>query len=226
MGAAKNAPHKKGRKMPLFRRKCEICGKTGILFKCKYCGGIFCAEHMLPPNHNCPNIDQWKAKPPPGVTIKYAAGTYIAPDIPESTPKPKPETSPAARAPTPTPRPASKLQPTPASPPSPKSPSKHSPLQNTEETRSYTAYKPSYTTEETTEEAGLVIAILGGLAILLLIASIVKILFLAVLLLSGPLLIGAGIHMIKEENPIAKGLGVGLIILGAAIIWYIISTSG
>ena len=183
---------------------------------------------MLPPNHDCPNVNQWRAKPPPGVTIKYAAGTYIAPDIPESTPKPKTTTNPTARAPTSKPRPTSKPQPPPAYTPqaSPKPPTKHSPPQNIEETRSYTAYEPSYSTEETTKDAGIAIAILGGLAIILIIASIIKILFLAVLLISGPLLIGAGIHMIKEENPIAKGLGVGLIILGASIIWYIISTSG
>ena len=34
--------------------QCEICGKEELIpFKCKYCGGFFCAEHRLPENHYC-----------------------------------------------------------------------------------------------------------------------------------------------------------------------------
>jgi membrane associated rhomboid family serine protease len=37
--------------------KCDICGKEEYLpFKCKYCGGTFCAEHRLPEKHNCPGF--------------------------------------------------------------------------------------------------------------------------------------------------------------------------
>lgn len=43
--------------------KCDVCGKEEYLpYKCKYCGGTFCAEHRLPENHNCPGIknrDYW-----------------------------------------------------------------------------------------------------------------------------------------------------------------------
>ncbi len=37
--------------------KCDVCGKEEYLpYRCKYCGGTFCAEHRLPENHNCPGI--------------------------------------------------------------------------------------------------------------------------------------------------------------------------
>ncbi len=40
--------------------RCQFCGKEAPLpFKCRYCGGKFCVEHHLPPNHNCPGIHKW-----------------------------------------------------------------------------------------------------------------------------------------------------------------------
>jgi len=46
----------------LFLAKCDVCGKTVELpYKCHYCGGVFCAEHHLPENHNC----QYKPQEPP-----------------------------------------------------------------------------------------------------------------------------------------------------------------
>ena len=43
--------------------KCQQCGREEVLpFKCAFCQGLFCAEHRLPKNHNCPEI--WKAKTP------------------------------------------------------------------------------------------------------------------------------------------------------------------
>ncbi len=37
--------------------KCDVCGKEEYLpYRCKYCGGTFCAEHRLPEKHNCPGI--------------------------------------------------------------------------------------------------------------------------------------------------------------------------
>ncbi|MEM3586293.1 MAG: AN1-type zinc finger domain-containing protein [Candidatus Jordarchaeaceae archaeon] len=39
--------------------KCEQCGRDDYLpFKCRYCGGYFCAEHRLPENHNCSQAGQ------------------------------------------------------------------------------------------------------------------------------------------------------------------------
>ena len=38
--------------------KCDICGKEEPLpFKCRYCGGTFCADHRLPEKHNCPSFE-------------------------------------------------------------------------------------------------------------------------------------------------------------------------
>jgi Zn-dependent protease len=38
--------------------KCQKCGEEIFLpFKCHYCGGCFCAEHRLPENHECPEIE-------------------------------------------------------------------------------------------------------------------------------------------------------------------------
>ncbi|MDG6219174.1 MAG: CAP domain-containing protein [Candidatus Thermoplasmatota archaeon] len=46
---------------------CWYCGKeVSLPYTCNYCGGQFCADHKLPPNHNCPNIDAWMRKRPPG----------------------------------------------------------------------------------------------------------------------------------------------------------------
>lgn len=34
--------------------KCDKCGKDEFMpFRCKYCGGYFCAEHRLPEMHDC-----------------------------------------------------------------------------------------------------------------------------------------------------------------------------
>ncbi|HDJ96835.1 MAG TPA: hypothetical protein ENG54_00025 [Thermofilum sp.] len=37
--------------------RCEYCGKeTSLPYRCKYCGGVFCVEHILPEKHNCPGL--------------------------------------------------------------------------------------------------------------------------------------------------------------------------
>jgi len=49
--------------------KCQKCGAEIFLpFKCPYCQGQFCAEHRLPENHECKQIDlarTWKAEARP-----------------------------------------------------------------------------------------------------------------------------------------------------------------
>jgi len=41
---------------------CEKCQKEVFMpFKCPYCGNYYCAEHRLPENHDCPNIEQARA---------------------------------------------------------------------------------------------------------------------------------------------------------------------
>ena len=57
---------------------CDLCGKpTTMPFHCQYCGGNFCDEHRLPPNHDCAGIAQWKKKPLPSVGISYGKGGTI-----------------------------------------------------------------------------------------------------------------------------------------------------
>jgi hypothetical protein len=50
-------------------------------FHCQYCGGNFCDEHRLPPNHNCAGIEIWKKKPVPGVGIRYGHGGGAVPTM-------------------------------------------------------------------------------------------------------------------------------------------------
>lgn len=43
--------------------RCEYCGKEVYLpYKCKYCGGIFCAEHHLPENHDCLGLQIYRQR--------------------------------------------------------------------------------------------------------------------------------------------------------------------
>ena len=82
---------------------CDICGKPiqGVPFRCRYCGGTFCAEHHLPPNHNCPGLAQWASRLPPGTTMRYERRTYSAVRVPEGYEhrvEPQPATAPAGRS--------------------------------------------------------------------------------------------------------------------------------
>ena len=55
--------------------RCDHCGNEVVLpFSCQYCGGKYCDECRLPPNHNCVNIGAWKKKPLPSVGISYSKG--------------------------------------------------------------------------------------------------------------------------------------------------------
>jgi len=68
--------------------RCGVCGATGILFRCSYCGGLFCAEHHLPPNHDCPSIHLWRAREPPGLTVRYRGERYASVDVPAASEPP------------------------------------------------------------------------------------------------------------------------------------------
>jgi hypothetical protein len=60
--------------------RCDLCGNPTILpFHCQYCGGNFCDEHRLPPNHQCAGIGAWRKKPTPGVGIQYSRGGGATP---------------------------------------------------------------------------------------------------------------------------------------------------
>lgn len=44
--------------------KCHVCDNDEPMpFKCRYCGRDFCSLHRLPPNHDCPRVEQFTAKP-------------------------------------------------------------------------------------------------------------------------------------------------------------------
>lgn len=37
------------------RLKCAYCGATSpLIHQCRYCGGFFCHDHLIPENHSCP----------------------------------------------------------------------------------------------------------------------------------------------------------------------------
>jgi membrane associated rhomboid family serine protease len=42
---------------------CSICGKKEMLpYRCKFCGYLYCSEHRLPENHDCPGLEKLKAQ--------------------------------------------------------------------------------------------------------------------------------------------------------------------
>ena len=51
--------------------------RYGEVFRCRYCGGVFCAEHRLPPSHQCPSMDRW---------VEEGARPYEAPPSPPPQP--------------------------------------------------------------------------------------------------------------------------------------------
>jgi uncharacterized protein len=59
--------------------RCDHCGnETALPFICQHCGGKFCAECRLPPNHNCTGIGSWNRKPRPAVGISYRRGGGVS----------------------------------------------------------------------------------------------------------------------------------------------------
>ncbi len=44
--------------------RCDTCGAYDLLpFKCKYCGGTYCAVHRLPESHQCSGLIKLKQRP-------------------------------------------------------------------------------------------------------------------------------------------------------------------
>lgn len=55
--------------------RCDKCGNEVLLpFTCQHCGGKYCADCRLPPNHDCAGITSWNAKPRPTVGMSYSRG--------------------------------------------------------------------------------------------------------------------------------------------------------
>lgn len=52
----KESEQKEKAEAPL-KKECSICGNHELLlFKCSYCKNIYCSDHQLPENHNCPEL--------------------------------------------------------------------------------------------------------------------------------------------------------------------------
>ena len=57
--------------------KCRKCGQETFLpFRCPYCGDMFCSEHRLPENHNCPRIDLARAQKQEDAVAQQTANSY------------------------------------------------------------------------------------------------------------------------------------------------------
>jgi len=70
-----------------MKKQCHQCGNeldSLLPFKCKHCGELYCKDHYLPENHNCPNLPRsgWliknQYKP-----LKYHEKSNISESIPE-----------------------------------------------------------------------------------------------------------------------------------------------
>ncbi|MCK9591044.1 MAG: hypothetical protein M0Q91_03390 [Methanoregula sp.] len=58
--------------------RCESCGNECVLpFTCQHCGGKFCPECRLPPNHQCAGLTSWQKKPIPSVGMRYGRGSGV-----------------------------------------------------------------------------------------------------------------------------------------------------
>lgn len=76
--------------------RCDKCGSEVVLpFTCQHCGGKFCPDCRLPPNHDCTSIDSWNAKPRPATGMNYSRGGRVTATggiAPETRRKPQPKT--------------------------------------------------------------------------------------------------------------------------------------
>ncbi len=53
--------------------RCDHCGNECTLpFTCQHCGGKFCPDCRLPPNHDCTGLSSWNAKPRPAIGMNYS----------------------------------------------------------------------------------------------------------------------------------------------------------
>jgi len=80
----------------IIMTRCDYCGSECTLpFTCQHCGGKFCPDCRLPPNHDCTGIGSWNAKPRPAIGMNYSRGggvTATGGIAPESRRKPEKKT--------------------------------------------------------------------------------------------------------------------------------------
>lgn len=44
--------------------ECEYCGEKSFMpYRCRYCNGLFCPDHRLPENHDCPGLKGLRENP-------------------------------------------------------------------------------------------------------------------------------------------------------------------
>jgi hypothetical protein len=59
--------------------RCDHCGnETTLPFTCQHCGGRFCGDCRLPPNHDCAGIGSWNRKPRPSIGMNYGKGGGVS----------------------------------------------------------------------------------------------------------------------------------------------------
>ncbi|MDD1690962.1 MAG: AN1-type zinc finger domain-containing protein [Methanoregula sp.] len=59
--------------------RCDHCGnETTMPFTCQHCGGKYCADCRLPPNHSCTGLGSWNRKPRPAVGMSYSRGGGVS----------------------------------------------------------------------------------------------------------------------------------------------------
>jgi len=60
--------------------RCQRCGAFVLLpYKCNYCGGEFCPNCRLPPDHNCAGIGSWRSTSAPHALVKMDWMHYSEP---------------------------------------------------------------------------------------------------------------------------------------------------
>jgi hypothetical protein len=68
-----------GPPIQIVMTRCDHCGsETALPFTCQHCGGKYCADCRLPPNHNCTGIGSWNSKPRPAVGMSYSRGGGVS----------------------------------------------------------------------------------------------------------------------------------------------------
>lgn len=58
---------------------CDACGTNMLLYKCKYCGKIYCEEHRRPEAHNCSGLSEYRYQLETGTLEKPGMQT-VAPN--------------------------------------------------------------------------------------------------------------------------------------------------
>jgi len=59
--------------------RCDRCSNECTLpFTCQHCGGKFCPDCRLPPNHDCAGIGNWNSKPAPSIGLRYGKSGGIS----------------------------------------------------------------------------------------------------------------------------------------------------